>query len=133
LKKVLPAGMEFPYDFGFIPGTTGEDGDFVDAMVLMDHYTYPGCLVECRLIGALLAEQTEKDGSTMRNDRFIMIPVKMKESNDIKNIKDLNKNMLDSIVSFFENYNRRENKVFTLLSIAESEEAHKVLREHLNA
>jgi len=36
LKKVLPAGMTFPYDFGFVPSTLAEDGDPVDVLVLMD-------------------------------------------------------------------------------------------------
>jgi inorganic pyrophosphatase len=36
LKKVLPAGMTFPYDFGFVPSTKADDGDPVDVLVLMD-------------------------------------------------------------------------------------------------
>ena len=41
LKKVLPAGMAFPYDFGFVPSTVAEDGDPTDVLVL---------LLRCRLI-----------------------------------------------------------------------------------
>ena len=43
LKKVLPAGMEFPYDFGFVPSTKADDGDPVDVLVLMDEPAFPGC------------------------------------------------------------------------------------------
>ena len=43
LKKVLPTGMAFPYDFGFIPSTKAEDGDPVDVLVLMDEPAFPGC------------------------------------------------------------------------------------------
>jgi inorganic pyrophosphatase len=42
LKKVIPAGMAFPYDFGFIPSTKAEDGDHVDVLVLMDEPAFPG-------------------------------------------------------------------------------------------
>src|ERR1700743_868113 len=75
LSKILPAGLMFPFDFGMIPGTNGEDGDPLDMIVLDENGTFPGCLVECRLIGALQAEQTERDGRTMRNDRFLGVPV----------------------------------------------------------
>jgi inorganic pyrophosphatase len=41
LKKVLPAGMSFPYDFGFVPSTLAEDGDPLDVLVLMDEPAFP--------------------------------------------------------------------------------------------
>ena len=50
LKKVLPAGMVFPYDFGFLPRTLADDGDPIDVLLLMDEPAYPGCLVPSRLI-----------------------------------------------------------------------------------
>ena len=45
LKKALPAGMVFPFDFGFVPGTRGGDGDPLDVLVLLDGTTPPGVLV----------------------------------------------------------------------------------------
>ncbi len=60
LKKILPTGMVFPYDFGFIPGTEGEDGDPLDIIVISEFESFPGCMVECRIIGAIIAEQTGK-------------------------------------------------------------------------
>ena len=42
LRKVLPAGMAFPY-FGFVPSTTAGDGDPLDVLVLMDEPAFPGC------------------------------------------------------------------------------------------
>lgn len=43
--------MVFLYDFGFVPGTKAADGDPLDVLVLIDEPLFPGCLVECRLIG----------------------------------------------------------------------------------
>src|SRR4051812_40559441 len=60
LKKILPSGTSFPLDFGFIPYTEGEDGDPLDVLVITDFPTHPGCMVECRVIGILEAEQKEK-------------------------------------------------------------------------
>jgi inorganic pyrophosphatase len=53
LKRVLPAGMAFPYDFGFVPSTLAEDGDPVDVLVLMDQPAFPGCVLKCRLVGVI--------------------------------------------------------------------------------
>ncbi|MEO7983395.1 MAG: inorganic diphosphatase [Bacteroidota bacterium] len=64
LKKVLPAGQIFPIDFGFIPGTIGEDGDPLDALVMSEFKTLPGCLMECRLFSAVLAKQKERENNS---------------------------------------------------------------------
>src|ERR1700684_3818307 len=53
LKKVLPAGMVFPYDFGFLPQTIAPDGDPIDVLLLMDEPAFPGCAVQARLVGVI--------------------------------------------------------------------------------
>lgn len=53
LSKVLPKGMTFPYDFGFVPSTEGDDGDPIDVLLLMDEPAFPGCVIESRLIGVI--------------------------------------------------------------------------------
>src|SRR5689334_21473981 len=68
LGGVLPLGASFPFDFGYIPSTEGEDGDALDILILMDEPAFPGCLVPGKLIGVIEAEQTEA-GKTNRNDR----------------------------------------------------------------
>src|SRR5437868_10101422 len=62
LKKVLPAGMSFPYDFGFVPQTESGDGDPLDVIVLMEEPAFPGCMIRCRLIGVIEGEQQQRDG-----------------------------------------------------------------------
>lgn len=59
LGGLLPEGMMFPFDFGFIPGTLGGDGDPLDVMVLMDEPAHVGCLMDVRIIGAIEAKQTQ--------------------------------------------------------------------------
>jgi inorganic pyrophosphatase len=51
LKKVLPEGMVFPHNFGFIPSTKAEDGDPLDVLILMDQPAFPGCVIDARLVG----------------------------------------------------------------------------------
>src|SRR5579864_1938581 len=71
LKKVLPAGMAFPYDFGFVPSTQGGDGDPLDVLVLMDEPAFPGCKLTTRVIGVIEGEQG--DGERERNDRVVAV------------------------------------------------------------
>src|SRR5690242_7531685 len=72
LDSVLPAGATFPFDFGFVPSTKGEDGDPIDVLILMDESAFVGAVVPARLVGAIQAEQTE-EGETFRNDRLISV------------------------------------------------------------
>jgi len=111
LKKVLPVGAVFPFDFGFIPGTVGDDGDPLDVLLLMDEPAFPGCLVEARLLGVMEASQT-KAGQTQRNDRFIATARKTKGLCQPATIKGLSEDILDQIQHFFVSYNEIEGKRF---------------------
>jgi inorganic pyrophosphatase len=71
LKRVLPAGMAFPYDFGFVPRTRAEDGDPVDVLVLMDEPAFAGCLLQCRIIEGEQGKKKERE----RNARIAAIEV----------------------------------------------------------
>src|SRR6202158_4103631 len=90
LKKVLPAGMTFPYDFGFIPRTKADDGDPVDVLVLMDEPAFSGCVLKCRPIGVIQGEQGVKK-KTVRNDRIIAVEKDAHSWADIKSVGDLGK------------------------------------------
>ena len=70
LGGLLPEGMMFPFDFGFIPSTLGGDGDPLDILVLMDAPAHVGCLIEVRIIGIIQPEQAG-DGKTESNDRLL--------------------------------------------------------------
>jgi hypothetical protein len=90
LQKVLPEGMSFPYDFGFVPSTIADDGDPIDALVLMDEPGTTGCLVECRLIGVILGEQgTKRD--RCRNDRLVAVAIPSHTHGDLDPLSDLNR------------------------------------------
>src|SRR5262245_29594058 len=75
--KTLPIGQTFPFDFGFLPSTRGDDGDPLDVLVLTDEPTFVGCLIHGKLLGVIEAEQTE-NGKTERNDRLIAVPIEAK-------------------------------------------------------
>jgi hemerythrin superfamily protein len=71
LGAVLAEGLTFPYGFGFLPSTLGEDGDPLDVLVLLDTDVPPGCLITVRLIGVLEVEQKAKGEPWQTNNRFI--------------------------------------------------------------
>jgi inorganic pyrophosphatase len=114
LKKVLPEGMVFPHDFGFIPSTRADDGDPLDVLVLMDQSAFPGCIVEARLIGVIEGEQSE-DGKTERNDRLLAVSNASHTHSDIKSISDLNESLLREVEKFFVNYHANDGATFKVL------------------
>jgi inorganic pyrophosphatase len=118
LAKALPAGMHFPYDFGFIPGTLGGDGDPLDILVLSPHPISVGCLIPVKLIGVLEAEQTEKESrKPVRNDRLIgcLLAQAGDEDAAFSNAKELPRKLVAEIEAFFIQYNKLEGKHFRLL------------------
>jgi inorganic pyrophosphatase len=111
LRKVLPEGMAFPQDFGFIPSTRGADGDPLDVLVLMDEPTFAGCVVEARLIGVLEGEKSE-GGRKISDHRFIAVAVESQMHSNVRDIEDLNDTVLDELERFFENYQQEPGREF---------------------
>jgi inorganic pyrophosphatase len=128
LKKILPAGAVFPFDFGFIPSTLADDGDPLDVLTLMDEPAFPGCLIEARLLGVMEAKQT-KQAKTIRNDRFIATALKMKGICQPRSIKGLSDDILDQIEHFFASYNAIEGKRFQLLRLSDEAAARKLIEK----
>ncbi|HEV8082709.1 MAG TPA: inorganic diphosphatase [Chitinophagaceae bacterium] len=114
LKKILPGGLNFPFHFGFIPYTMAEDGDPVDVMILMDEPSWPGCILECKVLGVIEAEQTEGNAAS-RNDRIIAAPVASRRYKEIKSIFALDSYLIDEIINFLVSYNRFEKKEFKVI------------------
>jgi inorganic pyrophosphatase len=114
LSSVLPAGAAFPFDFGFVPSTLGEDGDPLDVLVLMDEPAFAGCLVPARLVGVVEAEQTESD-QTERNDRLIAVAANSRTHRDVRALGDLNVHLLEEIEHFFASYNAARDRQFRVV------------------
>lgn len=126
LKAALPAGMSFPYDFGFVPQTKADDGDPLDVLVLMDEPAFPGCALLARLIGVIEGEQTaEKE--TVRNDRLVAVADTAHVYAKLKRLKDLPKQALREIEEFFVNYHRLQGKKYKLIGCKGEKEALKLI------
>ena len=116
LKAALPAGMVFPYDFGFLPRTLADDGDPIDVLVLMDEPAFVGCALMARLIGVIEGEQTDKQ-QTVRNDRLVAVADTAHMWANTKSIKDLPKKALKEVEEFFVNYHELQGKKYKLLAV----------------
>ncbi len=116
LKQVLPAGMAFPYDFGFVPSTLGGDGDPLDVLVLMDEPAFVGCRLQCRVIGVIEGEQIDKKRH-VRNDRIIAIERENHSFASVKRIDDLGKVFCKELAEFFINYHRMIGKEFRVIKV----------------
>lgn len=125
----LPLGAVFPFDFGMVPGTLGEDGDPIDVLLLMDEPAFPGCLVRARLIAVVEAEQTERDGETMRNDRMIAVALKDRLYGDAHSLADIPDYIVKEIEHFFTSYNTINGKEFKPLGRGDAARARALIRE----
>ncbi len=128
LKKVLPSGMTFPYDFGFVPSTEADDGDPVDVLVLMDEPAFPGCVLSCRPIGVIEGEQGNKKNKE-RNDRIVAVEQDAHSWEDIKTIDDLGKQFAKELEEFFVNYHRLSGKRYRVIGLKGPNQARKLVRE----
>jgi inorganic pyrophosphatase len=128
LKAVLPAGMTFPYDFGFLPQTLAPDGDAIDVLLLMDEPAFPGIAVRARLIGVIEGEQI--DGKKkIRNDRLVAVADANHMYANIRRLKDLPGKWIKELQDFFVNYHSLEGKEYRLLGCKGVDAALRLVKE----
>jgi len=126
--KAMPVGQSFPFDFGFLPSTTGGDGDPLDVLVVTDQPLFPGCLVHGKLLGVIEAEQSE-GGKKERNDRLVAVPLQVKSGKPpAGSIERLDAALVQKITQFFVTYNEAQGKKFKVLRSAGPAEAAKLIR-----
>jgi len=103
LDRMLFTATRYPADYGFIDGTLGEDGDPLDALVLLDEPTFPGCLIGCRAIG--MFRMTDEKGG---DDKVLCVPANDPRQEHIRDIHHLAEFDRLEIAHFFEVYKELE-------------------------
>ena len=111
--KLLPLGLAFPFNFGFVPSTIGGDGDPMDALVATDEALVTGCLVRCRILGVLEMRKT-KDGRKVKDDRLVVVPAVERGLAHLKSLEDLGDAVHD-FEQFFVSYFRTHGKPLAIL------------------
>jgi len=122
VKRLLPEGMAFPLDFGFIPSTLGGDGDPLDVMVLADEPGVVGGLLGVRLVGVIAANQTEGD-NTVRNDRLLAVSTVSRLHARVEEAPDLGQDVLDQLTAFWVQYNALQGKRFEVIEVGGADAA----------
>ncbi len=106
LDRVLYSSVVYFADYGFIEGTLSGDGDPLDALVVVEVPTFPGCVVPSRPIGTLITR--DKKG---KDEKVIAVPVGDPRFNDIRALRDLAEHWLLEIETFFATYKTLEGDV----------------------
>jgi inorganic pyrophosphatase len=99
LDRMLFTSTRYPHDYGYVEGTLGEDGDPLDALVVLEEPTFPGCLIRCRAIG-MFRMRDEAGG----DDKVLCVPASDPRMEHIQDLKDVSEFDLLEIQHFFETY-----------------------------
>ncbi|MFZ2510735.1 MAG: inorganic diphosphatase [Gordonia sp. (in: high G+C Gram-positive bacteria)] len=103
LDRYLYTSMVYPADYGYIDHTLGEDGDPLDALVLLPESVVPGCIVRARVVG--MYTMTDEAGG---DDKLLTVPAGDPRWDHIQDIGDVNEFELAAISHFFERYKDKE-------------------------
>jgi inorganic pyrophosphatase len=124
LDRVLYSPIHYPGEYGIIPKTLWDDGDPMDILVVMEQPTFPGCVIETRVIGVMkMIDGGESD------DKILGVPVNDPKFKDVHDVSDMPKPFLDEISHFFTEYKRLEKKTTEVLGWENAEKAYEAV-EH---
>ena len=129
LGKLLPLGLAFPLDFGFVPSTLGGDGDPLDLLILAEAELPVGCLVTVRLLGSMEVEQWRDGEPRVRNDRLI---ARLEESRSfvaVERMEQLGDRFREELDAFFRTYKEARRQNYELLAVGGPERAVELIEE----
>lgn len=122
LDRTLYSPMHYPGDYGFIPATLAEDGDALDALILLEQPTFPGCVIRARPIGLLkMVDQGQQDA------KVLAVSLGDPRMERIKSVQDVDEHLLREIRYFFDTYSALEGKKTTTQDWLDVEHAKKII------
>jgi len=124
LDRVLYSSVHYPTDYGFVPGTLAPDGDHLDALVVVEEPTFPGCLVFARPIGTL--DMVDEQG---RDQKILCVSSRDPRFEQVHELADLSPHWLREIENFFRSYKTLEGVQTTVLGWSGAARAWEIIRE----
>ena len=126
LDRVLYSPMHYPTEYGYIENTLAEDGDPLDVLVLTTFPTFPGCVIESRVIGVLVMSDDKG-----QDEKLLAVPTKDPRFNEVHSLEDVAPHTLKEIAHFFQVYKDLENKETKIEGWQGVEVAKKILEESI--
>ena len=120
--RMLFSSMHYPSDYGFILDTLAQDGDALDALVLVWEPTFPGCIIEANPVGVFI--MWDEKGM---DEKILCVPVSDPLWNYIKSLSDVPPHLLKEIQHFFSVYKDLERKKTRVKGWEDRESAIKVI------
>jgi inorganic pyrophosphatase len=124
LDRMLFSPVHYPTDYGFVPGTLAEDGDPLDAMVLLGEPTFPGCEIQGRIVGML--DMSDDKGP---DQKLLVVPLTDPHWNYIHAIEQVPPHLLREIEHFFSVYKQLEDKTVETFGWRDAYVGHVILDE----
>ena len=124
LDRRLFTSMSYPADYGFIEGTLGDDGDPLDALVLVGDPTFPGCRIRARPVGVLFMRDEKGE-----DERVICVPLRDPSFMRFHGVRDIPAEFRDEIEHFFQVYKQLEEKKTETRGFGNRAEAEHVIVE----
>jgi inorganic pyrophosphatase len=103
LDRMLFTSTRYPEDYGFVPLTLAEDDDPLDALVLLEEPTFPGCHIRARPIGVFLMRDERGEDA-----KVLCVPATDPRSAEVTDLDDVAEHELDEIAHFFAIYKALE-------------------------
>lgn len=122
--RMLFSSVHYPCDYGFIPDTLAQDGDPLDAMVLVWESTFPGCLIETKPLGVL--KMSDEKGV---DEKILSVPLYDPLWNHLNSLDDVSPHLLKEIEHFFSIYKDLEGKKTSIEGWGDIDEAIEVIKE----
>ena len=124
LDRRLFTSMSYPADYGFIEGTLGEDGDPLDALVLVGDPTFPGCRIRARAVGVFhMADEKGPD------EKVICVPLEDPSFMRVHDVHDIQPEFRDEIEHFFQVYKQLEKKETETRGFGNRAQAEQIIAE----
>ncbi|AHM58615.1 inorganic pyrophosphatase [Flammeovirgaceae bacterium 311] len=122
--RMIFSSMHYPSDYGFFLETLGEDGDALDALVLVSEPTFPGCVIEVRPIGVFF--MTDEKGP---DAKILCVPMSDPIWNKFFSLEEINAHLKNEIEHFFQVYKDLEKKKVGIEGWGNKEEALKLIKQ----
>jgi inorganic pyrophosphatase len=107
LDRRLYSAVSFPADYGFVAGTEGADGEPLDALVLLEDPTFPGCWVRARVVGVFWIRY-DKEGESRREAKLITVAEGDPNFEEVHDLDQLPDHLLSELENFFDVYKMLE-------------------------